>query len=83
MMHLFKSPPIIPGSTDQVRYETWTENANLTVTFLQEHREHMWKSVSEKAMPILETHSIKIPPSSQSTIPDLKKEKEKDSYFPQ
>lgn len=43
----------------------------------------MWKSVSEKAMPILETHSIKIPPSSQSTIPDLKKEKEKDSYFPQ
>lgn len=27
---LFKSPPIIPESTDQVRFETWAENANLT-----------------------------------------------------
>lgn len=41
---LFKSPPIIPGSTDQVRYESWTENANFTFTSFQEHREHRKKN---------------------------------------
>lgn len=76
----FKSPPVIPGCIRQARCETWTENANLTVTSLQEHRNTGRRKVSQwEQSPPKVSGSPKIPASLQrGGVPYLRK---KDRFY--